>query len=394
MQENSNKRYGPKQVVLKLTNGCNLNCVYCFSNAGEHNKVVYMESQTVLDFFDQYFEECKNPFVNCTFHGGEPLTNVETLEDIINQLKVRYYYPRIDFTIQSNGTLISSKNIDFLKRNFSSIGLSLDGIGLVQQKTRPKFNGDNSFIEFERGVDILRANNIPCGILIIVTKHNIDHLLDTLNWCVSKGITSVSIELMFPNGRASDKRDMSVTPDEYFNAMKEILYWQIDYNISNKNPFHIREFTTLTEKIAFNNKGHMCAGIPCGAGKDEISLCYDGSVYACDSFDGMPEYVLGNINKDKLVDMLNSPIVERLTSRTLKGTECDACNQKNICIFGCPLRNLYNEDNNMFGRIHLCNYYKKISRLLYELLVKEKMDPSLFTVVKGRTCNFQIINFI
>ncbi len=33
------KRFGPQQIVLKLTNACNLQCIYCYSNAGIHNNM-------------------------------------------------------------------------------------------------------------------------------------------------------------------------------------------------------------------------------------------------------------------------------------------------------------------------------------------------------------------
>ena len=70
------------------------------------------------------------------------------------------------------------------------------------------------------------------------------------------------------------------------------------------------------------------------------------------------------------------------------------CKQNTICIIGCPVRNLIDKDENgLFDRNYMCGYYKKISKLLYDLLVIKKLDPSLFTRSNGRHVNYQIIDF-
>lgn len=387
------KRFGPSQIVLKMTNGCNLRCIYCYSNAGETEKIKFINPDMVLDFFDQYFEICHNAVVNCTFHGGEPLLNAELIKSIINKLKGRFYYPRIKFSIQTNGTLISENNIDLLKEYFPSVGVSFDGINEIQKETRPKANGDNSFYEFERGINLLGSHGISCGALLVMTNKNKNHLIQTLNWCASHGVSGVGIEMVFPGGRGREQNNLPFSPDEYYEIMKEALFWQIGYNQSAKDKFYIRDFRTIVEKIVYQSDGHMCANIPCGAGSTEISLDFNGNVYVCDSFDGMDDYIMGNIYKEKLANILDAPIVKKFTCRSLEDIECKECAQKSICILGCPVRNLISNNKSLFERNYMCSYYKKISKLLYELVAYQNFDPDLFTAANNRRINIQKICF-
>ena len=389
------KCLGPQQIVLKLTNACNLRCIYCYSNAGIHKDIQYISADMVIDFFDQYFQECRNSVVNCTFHGGEPLLNFPLICEITSKLKQKYYYPRIRFSIQTNATLITEDKIEFLKEHFDGVGVSFDGIGEVQGLTRSKSTGENSFEDFAKGIALLKSHNIHCGALLVMTKYNKDHLIETLNWCVHNGIYGMGIEMVFPGGRGAERRELAFSPEEYFEIMKEALYWQIGYNQKNDRPFYIRDFETIAKKIVYSTDGHMCACVPCGAGKDEISLDFNGNVYVCDSFDGKSEYIMGNIKTESLSKILGAPIVRKFTERKLNMiNECRDCKQNTICIIGCPVRNLIDKDENgLFDRNYMCGYYKKISKLLYDLLVIKKLDPSLFTRSNGRHVNYQIIDF-
>jgi uncharacterized protein len=381
------KKFGPGQIVLKMTNGCNLECVYCYSNAGMNNKISYIKPDMIVDFFDQYFEICRNSMVNCTFHGGEPLLKFELIKELIEKLRQKYYYPRLMFMIQTNATLINRNNIDFLKNTFKTVGVSFDGIYDVQGLTRPKCNGENSFDDFTRGIELLREYDIGCGALMVMTKHNKGHLIETLNWCVDHHIYGIGIEMVFPGGRGSKHRDLAISVDDYYDEMKEALYWQIGYNKISNSKFYIRDFETITKKIVFHEEGHMCANIPCGAGSKEISLDYNGDVYVCDSFDGLPEFSMGNVYKNKITEILEAPIVDKFANRNVDNIECCECKQKEICILGCPVRN-WIKDNNLFGRHYMCEYYKRLSAVLYNLLVIQKFDPSLFTHTEGRIIDY------
>ena len=381
---------GPNQIVLKMTNACNLRCIYCYSNAGNHKRTKMISADMVVDFFDQYFDCFNNTNVNCTFHGGEPLLAVEVSEEIINRIKAKYYASRVFYSIQTNATLINDKNITFLKSNFKNVGISLDGVGEVQNLTRPTFDRASSFELLKRGIDVLHENKIQCGALIVATKYNQDSLLDTIKWCVQNGIYGVGIEMVFQGGRATT--EMEFSPKVYYKCIEDILYWQIDYNLHSEKKFYLRDFQTVAEKIVCQTQGHMCAAIPCGAGKDEISIDFDGNVYVCDTFYGIPEYRMGNLYQDKLADICKSVVVEKMKGRRLEDTPiCNQCKLNSICIIGCPIRNIIINDAEIItinNQRFLCEYYGALASTMYRLLTVDKLSPELFFNTDGRVLNY------
>lgn len=370
---------GPGQVVVKLTNACNLKCVYCYSESGCGTE--YISLDTVESFFDQYFDECYGN-VNCTFHGGEPMMNVNLMKDIVSMLQSKYYAPRVMFSIQTNATLISDKNIDFIRDTFPNVGVSLDGYGDLHNITRMKVDGKGSFDEFVRGIGVLREHNVSYGGLIVVTKHNVDYICEIIDWSSRSGFHSLGIEMIFLGGRGALHSDLMVSPEKYWEAMKKAIDWLAEFNKdkSESERFYIRDFESVTDKIIYDGKGHMCSNMPCGAGSRHISLNYDGDIYVCDCLDGEKEYVLGNIKQDTYADIMKSEIVHKFANRDQSILhECCECEYKKWCLNGCVARNIiYYGLEGYHKKNYLCYYYKNMTAYFYDLLVNKKLDPGLF----------------
>ena len=65
-----------------------------------------------------------------TFYGGEPLLNfagIKTFIEEVNKLKKNYYWPQVQYSIVTNGSLFNNEIICFLKKNDIAVGISIDG---------------------------------------------------------------------------------------------------------------------------------------------------------------------------------------------------------------------------------------------------------------------------
>ena len=90
----------PSCVVIKTSQDCNLRCKYCYAEGGKQKESIHV--RTVLTLFDQLVVN-NNSDIDCVFHGGEPLLCIDLIEEIIQNIKSKYYGPRIKFKIQTNG---------------------------------------------------------------------------------------------------------------------------------------------------------------------------------------------------------------------------------------------------------------------------------------------------
>ena len=116
----------PLFIVLKYTNACNLKCAYCYSydrnkthNVAIPNEYVYKLSQLIGDTEKPYK-------VSICFHGGEPLIRFKDIVECVDTLK-RRRNNNVEFSIPTNGTLLTPKIANYLKNEDIAVGISVDG---------------------------------------------------------------------------------------------------------------------------------------------------------------------------------------------------------------------------------------------------------------------------
>lgn len=116
-------------LIVKLTNGCNLNCSYCYhrrdSNRDMRHSLSFSDLETMIQNLLQHNEH-EAEFI---WHGGEPLlTGIDTFKFIVERQK-RHNTKKllIRNSVQTNGTLLDDAYIQFFKENDFSIGISIDG---------------------------------------------------------------------------------------------------------------------------------------------------------------------------------------------------------------------------------------------------------------------------
>lgn len=142
------------QLVIILTNNCNMNCKYCiFSDmypytSNINDEVISFETaKRAVDYFLILHKKRisrgykKKPMI--TFYGGEPLLEVEVIK------KITEYCLNIginaDFYLTTNGILLNSSVIDFFIKNKFRIMISLDGEEKNHDRNRVFKNGTGTF---------------------------------------------------------------------------------------------------------------------------------------------------------------------------------------------------------------------------------------------------------
>lgn len=143
-----------RQLILELTEDCNLSCHYC-SVAGYYthhqgSNKHYMSLETAIravNFFIENYNpdfEMDNPPA-ITFYGGEPLLHESLLQEIIGYVHRKYPSIPFRFSFTTNGTLLDDKILDFIINNNVSLLISLDGPPALHDRHRIFSNGKGSF---------------------------------------------------------------------------------------------------------------------------------------------------------------------------------------------------------------------------------------------------------
>jgi uncharacterized protein len=137
---------GFRQLVLTLTENCNLRCRYCYYSdpypVTRNRTTRFMTFETGRRAIDYFFAQAhrgvsRNPtrMLGIGFYGGEPLLRFETLRSLVTYANAGSECPLM-FSVTTNGTLLTSEHSDFLVGNRFRILVSLDGPRAVHDRNR------------------------------------------------------------------------------------------------------------------------------------------------------------------------------------------------------------------------------------------------------------------
>ncbi|KYK31454.1 MAG: hypothetical protein AYK19_03665 [Theionarchaea archaeon DG-70-1] len=165
-------RSGLQELVLEITQKCNLRCRYCvysesYPGARGYN-LTDMSEDTALKAIDLYFSLLKegrayNPYrePSIGFYGGEPLLNFELIKTCINYVMENYgddFNPY--FVMTTNSTLLSEEIVTFLREYKCEIVLSIDGPREEHDRNRVFPDGKGSFDIIMENVKSLADSNL------------------------------------------------------------------------------------------------------------------------------------------------------------------------------------------------------------------------------------------
>lgn len=340
----------PSVVVMNVSLRCNMACKYCFANC-EPETGGDMSEEVVKEIVKQMMTMPKIDAATFEFQGGEPLLNLEAIEQCIeyaNKLKP-YTDMNLKFRVESNGTLVDEKVVKLLKETGMEIGISLDGPKELNDQARVYSDGSGTFDDIWHGIELLWKNNLEMsGSVCTIGKHNVHHPREIVEFFSSYNL-DFKPRPMNMLGRALNS-GLVATDDEWFKCYKEMH--SLSKNIKAKN-FSVFIYE---ENVYTPMRDYICLRSPCGAGRELISVNPNGDVFPCDGFKGYPEFSLGNILEEDIVSMLKKPLAQHLRSKTWKDIpKCRTCIFRGMCgpcAYSCygAFDDIYREDPQCVSR--------------------------------------------
>lgn len=380
-------------ACLNVTDDCNLACKYCFVQ----QKPNYMSLQVAKDTVDYLVnnlitKDKKNlldypdEMVGLTFFGGEPTL---LWEEIIvpTVLYAKEKYPKlINFTMTTNGTMLTKDKIDFLKKYEIFPMLSIDGNKNIQDINRPCKNGDSSFDLVDKNIDYLLANFPNTVFRATIEQSNCQGLFEnSYLFAIERGFKNI---FLCPNAREEWSEDnLTILHDEinkiwtfialsFLEEQLPIQYARVDeafeYILRTDLQNYYKQYEVLTP---YRNV------MRCGLGSSSFSIAYDGKIYACQEQDSRSTndyFHIGNIYSG--IDIKkHSQILQDFSKPYLiqssQQNQCDTCILRKVCIDDiCPSVS-YDRFNNFFTKPSVECYFNQWmfnnATTVMDFLVKE-----------------------
>ena len=370
----------PLYVMLKPAGAhCNLACKYCYyleKNRLYQNTPRHLMSDEMLEQFTrEYIEAQTMPQVLFTWHGGEPLMrSIDFYKKALALQKKYAHGKQIDNVIQTNGTLLTDEWCEFFAQNHWLVGISIDGPQEYHDHYRITPAGKPSWEKVMQGISLLKKHRVEWNAMAVVNAYNAEHPLEFYhffrdNGCQYLQFTPIVERLtQHEDGRTlaslADDREIplaeaSVTPAQWGNFLCTIFDDWVRHDVG-------KIFVEIFDCTLANWMGVLpgiCASSKeCGhAGVME----HNGDVYSCDHF-VFPEYKLGNIREQSLIDMLygeKQQAFSRLKHTSLP-RQCKECDMEFACHGECPKNRFEKDKYGEPGLNYLCQgYYQYYSHV-------------------------------
>ncbi len=318
-------------LSLAIAQKCNLGCTYCYAQQGEFGGAAKNMPRATADRAVELLVSGAEPGarLNLAFLGGEPLVNRTTLQAVTRRAAAlaQSRGVTLNFSITTNGTLLTEADAAFFEEFGFAVTVSLDGPAEVHDMLRPYKGGRGSFERVMSNVrPLLRIQRrMQVTARVTVTPKNL-RLRNTLDEFLVAGFHTVGFSplLWSPNGGDEMQTD----------ALELMLGEMIDCG---------REFERRTragERYAFANMVNAMREIergthrpyPCGAGAGYLGVSADGDLAACHRFVGDEEGAMGNLQDGIDRAKRSAWLADRHVHRQ---EPCSQCWARYLCGGGC-----------------------------------------------------------
>jgi SynChlorMet cassette radical SAM/SPASM protein ScmE len=327
----------PRRMDLEITGRCNLKCSYCSHFTSYENSDTEVPKEQWFQFIDE-LEQCSVLEVSLT--GGEPFVR-EDIEPIITKIVSH----RMRFTIISNGTLITDKNLQFIAstKRCNCIQISLDG---SIAEIHDSFRGQGTFEKAINSLRLLQQHNIKTSVRVTIHRLNYRDLSNITELLLDElGLSSFSTNSAAQLGMCkNNSSSIQLDTNERSEAMEILLKLSQKYpNRISASSGPLAEATTwsLWERLRADGKMNQNGGgflTGCSGAFDKLAVRADGILTPCVQ---IPNIQLGKINEVDLRRIWkNHPELVAFRNRAeipLSSFEyCNGCNYIHFCTGNCP----------------------------------------------------------
>jgi uncharacterized protein len=342
------KELATMSVTFVVTESCNLNCSYCYEQHKTCKSMSIETGRAAVDMlFDKakingYFDHDEKSSIILEFIGGEPLLQIDVMDDIVEYFKFKAFEENSPWaytymiSVTSNGVLYNTPKVQsFMKKNKDKVSMSItiDGNKKLHDACRVFHDGRGSYDIVEASVkNVVKETSKP-GTKITLAPQNIAFLNDAI-----KNVWDLGIDVAWTNCVFEDVWSLNDAKILY-QQMKELADYVIESSLYSK------KLCTLFDETI----GKVLTKVDnwCGGNGAMLAIGTDGKCFNCMRFmkyslNKQPEQPIGDIYKG-LDSVETSEWLKNLVKVDMVSQSNDKCKNCPIAT-GCSLCTAFNYD--------------------------------------------------
>ena len=338
-------------VWVYPSRSCNFQCRYCYEQHDPSFMSLEMAERTVGWAFSQA-SLANAGAVSFSFFGGEPLLGLAAFERVVLHARqvARACGKRVEFRVNTNGSLITDAVAVFLAENRVALDLSLDGDRDTNDAFRKTRAGSSAYdaVGGVEKVTELRQLGVPVSVNMVVGPDTVRSLSRNVSFFWRHGIHALQALPMFDGGRDWEEEDLLALDAE----LKQIA-GAIILGVAEASRTELLKFSPFSKTIRLL----LVAEDPeaarrtrtktyCGVGTRTFSVDVNGNIYSCPRFvheqridRSSSGLIVGNV-RDHRYDLGVVERFKRWNPRQDPRSPCCGCEYALTCIYQCLGENL------------------------------------------------------
>lgn len=313
------------QMVLQVTQNCNLRCAYCAYSGSYYNRKhsnKHMSIDIALKAINFLMSHSTNvDEVAISFYGGEPILEFELIKRVVSYIEQTYPEKKVRYNITSNLTLFNDEVIKYVIEKNIFIMISIDGPKETQDKYRVFLNGKGSYSTVKLNAERMKAQNPTyfqkCHTNTVISPdgdyRKIKDFLDTdeLFGPLYSSVTLVS---------SDDLKEPISYGDDYYRlvrkekfklllAMLGLVKFDAISAIVKSDSAEIMKMYRLLKSGGIQGITKHHPGGPCIPGEKRVFVDADGHIYPCEKISENEPFQIGNLENgfdiQRIKEMIN-----------------------------------------------------------------------------------------
>lgn len=323
------EKYPPlKQIRIEVTQKCNQKCKYCYveylTKQKSGKEISFEEIKNII------IESVKQGLKTVSLTGGEPFLRYNLIKKVIKFSLSK----GLETGILTNATLTTKNQLKELKKlGLNWIRISLDG---TTKEINSSCRDDKNFENIIKTINWSKELGLYTIIRATANNKNSRDLLNLIDLAVKLKVDRIDIQPIYPINNKRIDKEFVLNVQNHKKIAAELLKYRRKFK--NKQ-IKIIIYYNWFEFILPEYKGEAVYMASCG--RTFCSIDSYGNVKTCSP----NTRVLGNIRKQKILNIWNNSKHLKQFRKNEKFGICKKCSKFELCLNSCPAAtyNLYKD---------------------------------------------------
>lgn len=320
----------PHSLSLNVAQACNLGCGYCYADKGQFGgRARVMAREVAFAAIDRLIDDAGGERVTLGFIGGEPFLNPDLIHAAVDRASRRAAEAgiRIGFSVTTNGTALTSGDLDLLRAHPFAVTVSLDGDAETHDRHRRRHDGTGTFAAILEKLAPLLASPGKAKIAARATVARDDlRVNDRIEALTALDFHEAGVSPV----RTGPNPDLALRTEDWPIFLAEMIAaaeaeWR--RVAEGGEP----RFANLWSAVKQIHRG-SARPLPCGSAISYVSLSADGGYFTCHRTIDDRRFALGTVATGPDQAARQEFVRQRHVDRQ---EPCSSCWARYLCGGGC-----------------------------------------------------------